>query len=412
MKYANLVLDEKVKMVNAGDYMQILAIENVYNYMGIQYENVVRIKISELSTYDGEYVVLPINYPFYGYYNLSSKIKPVYLGISIIDNSVSKGLKFDNFQPIGCRDYHTFHEVQSAGLDAYYGGCLTICFPRRKKEPERQKVFFVDVPHELMGYIPQNLKDNGEFLSQVFYNEDCVNEKGVKKIYEKYCKEATLVVTSRIHCAMPCLAAGIPVIFVCNQLSFRYCVLQSLIPIYTRNQFKSINWEPEKLEIEDRKTSMLNLATNRIQQTFAKYNEICELSMIYESPSKIDYTIDTVYAIEEYIKEKRLDNIEFEYALWGVTQIAESAYKMITEKFPKAKMIAVIDMYRETTFHGRKSVHIDKLKGTDSVVFVTAGAANKVADQYFLKYGIKHFLICYNGFMMSDGKRVEMNIES
>ncbi len=34
-----------------------------------------------------------------------------------------------------------------------------------------------------------------------------------KEIVESYGKKAALVVTKRIHCAMPCIAMGIPVIF-------------------------------------------------------------------------------------------------------------------------------------------------------------------------------------------------------
>ena len=52
-----------------GDDMQLLAIENLYKYMGIDYNEVVRIPFSELSTYSGEYVILPLSFPFYGYSN-------------------------------------------------------------------------------------------------------------------------------------------------------------------------------------------------------------------------------------------------------------------------------------------------------------------------------------------------------
>ena len=77
MKFANLALDSDKKMENIGDWVQIFAIENLFEYMNIKKNEIVHIKISELSTYDGEYVILPINYPLYGYYHLSYKIIPV-----------------------------------------------------------------------------------------------------------------------------------------------------------------------------------------------------------------------------------------------------------------------------------------------------------------------------------------------
>lgn len=53
MKFANLALDTNKKMENIGDWVQIFAIENLYDYMGINKDEIVSIKISELSSYDG-----------------------------------------------------------------------------------------------------------------------------------------------------------------------------------------------------------------------------------------------------------------------------------------------------------------------------------------------------------------------
>ena len=52
MKFANLITKgDKVK--NYGDDMQVHAIKLLYEYMGINYSDVVRITINELFTYDG-----------------------------------------------------------------------------------------------------------------------------------------------------------------------------------------------------------------------------------------------------------------------------------------------------------------------------------------------------------------------
>ena len=85
MKFANLITKgDKVK--NYGDDMQVHAIKLLYEYMGINYSDVVRITINELFTYDGEeYLIVPINLPFLGRYPaISPKIIPVYLGISVL----------------------------------------------------------------------------------------------------------------------------------------------------------------------------------------------------------------------------------------------------------------------------------------------------------------------------------------
>ena len=74
MKFANLIVDSKV-VKNIGDDMQIFAIEYLYKYMGIDYNTVCRIPVSELRLYSGEDVILPINFPFQGMVKLSEKIE-------------------------------------------------------------------------------------------------------------------------------------------------------------------------------------------------------------------------------------------------------------------------------------------------------------------------------------------------
>ncbi|WP_073095483.1 polysaccharide pyruvyl transferase family protein [Cyclobacterium lianum] len=44
-------------------------------------------------------------------------------------------------------------------------------------------------------------------------------------LYKRY---ATLVVTSRLHCALPCIAMGIPVIFFGNPLDYRVSIIGEL----------------------------------------------------------------------------------------------------------------------------------------------------------------------------------------
>lgn len=117
--------------------------------MGIDYADVVREKVFELSEYEGEDVILPINYPFYGFYNLSTKIYPVYLEISLINIAVADGLHMKQFQPIGCRDYHTLMECKKTGLDSCSGGCLSISFPKRESNHLKRKVYMVDVSEKI-----------------------------------------------------------------------------------------------------------------------------------------------------------------------------------------------------------------------------------------------------------------------
>lgn len=252
MKYANLYLETR-EIENIGDWAQIFAVDYLYHYMGIDKKDIVRIGISELNTYQGEKLILPINYPFYGLYSLSDDIIPVYLGISIIDSVVAKGLKFRDFAPIGCRDIHTYNELSKCGIASYYGGCLTITFPKRKSTSNASKIFIVDVSENIYSKIPNEIRENAERITHII--EDGLGGENVaKEIYRRYEKEAKLVITSRIHCAQPCLAMGIPTVFICETISFRYDVIKNLLPVYHIDQMETINWFPKPVDVEEMKT--------------------------------------------------------------------------------------------------------------------------------------------------------------
>lgn len=47
-------------------------------------------------------------------------------------------------------------------------------------------------------------------------------EEEVYKVYKEYRRQATLIITSRVHVALPCMAMGIPVIFAKNEYSYRF----------------------------------------------------------------------------------------------------------------------------------------------------------------------------------------------
>ena len=104
MKFANLYVDNKV-WKNMGDDMMINSIFNLYEYMGIKREDVIRIPVSSLRTYDEEDVILPLNYPFYGNFSISQKIHPVFWQSAFYTNQLSKVCICMNMNPLGVEIY-------------------------------------------------------------------------------------------------------------------------------------------------------------------------------------------------------------------------------------------------------------------------------------------------------------------
>jgi len=197
-------------------------------------------------------------------------------------------------QPIGCRDQASANILQKHGVDAFYSKCLTLTLEKRKAAPNKGKVHIVGVTKKLQKVIPDSIKQDSIYIEQSKVELPNVpNEQRLalaEQLLEEFKQNASLVITSRIHCAMPCIAMGIPVVFLFNKQKagdYRVHLIEDLIGInyvqepllfsktIANHYSKSINWEPEPLDIEAEKTKIkqqylaaYEAAIGRYQATF------------------------------------------------------------------------------------------------------------------------------------------------
>ena len=115
--------------------------------------------------------------------------------------------------------------------------------------------------------------------------------------------------------------------------------------------------------------------------------------------------IDSIWAFQRYVQSRLEREDVFEYALWGITQIAEVFYEWICENYPNAILSKMIDMSAGKKFHGIVAERTDMLNDCVIPVFVTAGSANPVAEDTFKKYGVKEYVICYNHLYIVNGEK-------
>ena len=161
MKYAAIrsTTRDTRRKNNIGETIIDLAMEEIYKYMGVPEDDLVYIEKPYLSNYDGETVILPIVKGYPEHQSISKafpkSIIPVFLCWSLLGGSLNPEdvpyLKAH--EPIGCRDEQTLRECEKYGINAYLNGCITICFPKVNYNPNG-KVYMVDVPQELIKYIP------------------------------------------------------------------------------------------------------------------------------------------------------------------------------------------------------------------------------------------------------------------
>lgn len=286
MKNGLLVYERnKNSIFNIGDYIQSLAASQFF-----ENKDFVHVNREHLNEYDGDDIKLimngwfmqePQNWP------PSSKIHPFFVSFHM--NSLAKEKMmveksinyFKQHEPIGCRDFDTVSLLKSKGVEAYFSGCLTLTLGKsyKSKLTEKKGVYFVDAHHvpsrKLLSILSiivllfkkynlisklakknrgstsiRNLLSFSFFYasySKIFTDDVLKNAEYVQheipdsfdsdekkfeyaeSLLRKY-SEAKYIVTSRIHCALPCLSMETPVLYVenINQSEASYCRLNGL----------------------------------------------------------------------------------------------------------------------------------------------------------------------------------------
>ena len=273
-KKAVMVYDDVGGHYNVGDYVQSLAAQG---FVGKPDYYINRERASKFSEENAKLIMNGwFTHTKNNSWIPSEKIDPLFVAFHINSNAVDSILSKEGIsylkkhQPIGCRDINTLKLLESVGIKAYFSGCLTLTLDRYKKENiERKGIYIVDplynypqskymfssMKQAIKGVIKGDiLKLNklDNHLSKIFTKELLCNahyecqvlpSQGVShdrrfehanNLLEKY-STAELVITSRIHCALPCLAMGTPVIYVNGFDNFvDTCRFEGILDLFNR----------------------------------------------------------------------------------------------------------------------------------------------------------------------------------
>lgn len=289
--------------INIGDNIQTLAVRNLFNRIGIPSAQVIGVDRDDLPNYCGESVMLLMNGCFYNRcFPLAENITPVFFGFNTASESVviRNRSMFQAHQPIGCRDAATMELMTKHNILAYVSGCATLTLDRRDSEPVVAKTIIShgsgsgEFPGSLLEHIPASLLGNAAFIFQrssakTFPLDDAGlkrADKIARSYLEKYRMSASLVITPLLHVASPCLAMGIPVIIARKDLDARFTAINKLTPVHTPDNFGSINWQPETVELEPIKIVMENVVRQVIKGESAARTDIDFLSGVYDTENK------------------------------------------------------------------------------------------------------------------------------
>lgn len=408
MKFANFC-GYNTPTLNIGEPLQYLTVANFYKQMGVAACDIVNLNIDEVINYKGdEELLLPIispiaNFTINDIIAISPKIKPVFLAtylhtmtyLNDIDKLLSNTFNYNyllKHSPIGCRDEATYNYFEKYKIPAYVNGCLTVTLPKINNL-KGKSVILADAPKELLPYIPHKyissdtLTATQQFLvsQSVLNNYDKLFE--IAKVqYKFYIDNAKLLITSRLHVALPCAAFGIPVVLAKNVIDTRFSFLEKYFPVYDRTMYSKIDWNPKPLDLESQKAVIANHAISRINHAFQSADIQNQLTAGFVNAKKsFDYihphksTHNNSALALSYIKNNWKNN-DIEYALWGVSDTTAEFWKeTIKLAYPKAKLIAIFDkQFGKTIFNIKTKPPIELLQMPNLFIFVCAvGAVNE-----------------------------------
>ena len=253
----------KTNTENLGDHIQILAGEALLRRAGLEPSFLVdrddQIAHPPSNSGDGPAGILmngwfksnPAEWPPH------PAFRPVYLGFHIRlfqSPSLVSPEALEHYAahaPIGCRDRYTLALLRSHGIECFLSHCLSLTFPRRLPDPEVQiETFVVSRDDRILDYLPA-------FLGPVTYlshysgkNDFAPNKVKASEILDAYKTRARLIVTSMLHCALPAIAMGIPVVVflplnegAAHQSDIeRFSSLSEIVRVFRLSEASIVDW--------------------------------------------------------------------------------------------------------------------------------------------------------------------------
>jgi hypothetical protein len=207
-------------------------------------------------------------------------IRPIFVGFHVCNRfkaAVQRHADYlKAFEPIGVRDAATGRFLESLGIRTETTYCLTLTFPQRERPPADGKTFIVDAQGIA---IPRSLRKRAIKMTHRMppLGPD-VTLPFAQKLLEMYKEQASLVITTRLHTALPCMAMGIPVVFFGSPADGRTSIINDIGgTIYDQRlhskrlargllgrAINQVDWSPEPLGLSEVKKRLARAVQSRL----------------------------------------------------------------------------------------------------------------------------------------------------
>jgi lipopolysaccharide biosynthesis glycosyltransferase len=148
---------------------------------------------------------------------LHPHLRPIFISFHCNRQAILSPLAIEYLRahgPVGCRDWTTVNLLLSAGVPAFFSGCLTTTLDIVFPDLDAQSRPGADAP---VAYVDVKAPDGGESMphadERVRYETLADNLRRAIEVMEDYRSRYSAVVTSRLHCYLPCRSIGMTVRF-------------------------------------------------------------------------------------------------------------------------------------------------------------------------------------------------------
>ena len=280
----------KASTENLGDYIQILACLRLLETLDLRPKiyldrDTELANAPALASCSGR-VVLPLN----GWFKRTvgadpqwpphDKIIPVFIGFHVRPYQCPALLEPRSIDymkahgPVGCRDPFTMRALAEKGVSTYLSHCLSLSFAKRRPDQVGDTVVVASRDREIIDVLPPEYRNNHLYVNHYMVRNafpEYLTE--AKDLLAFYRTRARLVITTFLHCALPCIAMGIPVIAFLPRLQYdfqkasdaeRFSGLMQIASVHRFGDTAHVDWSPRPLDVEGLKETIRLDFQNRV----------------------------------------------------------------------------------------------------------------------------------------------------
>ena len=388
MKYGLVVFKETT---NLGDDIQSYSIKKLLPKVDYFIE---REKLNEFISNDNEVVKTIIG----GWYNHdkfsfppSPFINPFFISIHLTDELTNqKPCYFTNYflnylkkyEPIGLRDDVVKKYLDESGIENYFSGCTTLTLEKFKNVKKTDNICLVDLDYFTTANIKSKFKNvitvthyvDKDYTS-MSYDERFNYVENVLKTYQS----SKMVITTRLHCALPCLALGVPVLLVYDGTNID---ISNRLSKYT----KMVNYVSKEEFQKSYENILKNIKDN--PNEFVKYKKIIlnNVKEFLNKPVKKDKNLNNKLYNEYFIKQKENFEKIFVEKINFITLVSNERYRLLKECEKNLKRKDLINeaiMKENELYKNNFQELVDNFKSTNEELYqIKNSKAYKLACKF------------------------------